>query len=367
MKYEATTSLRRKFHVSLTSIGLGNIAERLADDLSVRLAGDDTITWFQKLDVVFRDLAVGSAAASVKETQGEALVRLSWHLRAHLHRALARLHSRHTGTMEQCKAMIKIGKQMQRLATAFNMPATGYNFFYLTKGGPLMLLRMAKSIMIGENLMLFPGTISSCQAGEALHAYGKLAFKFLTSGRPGCHEEYLESRFLWQIAASTGEFPVKFEYKPSSRTRFAEGDDVPSRGDSTCYVCARILSDSDVAALPHVGDFAYKKRYLRFAHGLCDCCARIDQIHADICMFPWTQGPTDQLIKDVAVKAQMDAARLKVNTDLEARRVRTEAADKAEAALQAKAPSAGDIAENLADTEPPLNEGALDFADYGFS
>jgi hypothetical protein len=42
-------------------------------------------------------------------------------------------------------------------------------------------------------LIALPGTISSCQAGEALHAYGKLAFKFLTSGRPGCHEEYLES------------------------------------------------------------------------------------------------------------------------------------------------------------------------------
>ena len=355
VEYDDKGSLQRKYHQGLAAARLSRISEGLAKNppASVRLAGDDTITWFQNLDAIF------AAAVGDDETPWEKLEREGWYLRAHLHRALARLHSKHTGTLDQLEAMVNIGQMMQRLANHLQHPQT-YNFFYLTKAAPLLLKELAPSIMLSSSTLLFPGSLSSCQGGEALHAYSKLAFALLTSQRPGCHHEYMETRLIFQIAGGSGDFDVRFEHTPKSRDRFAEGAD-DDADDGTCFCCRKMLNDSDGAEPPGSMDErsrAFARRYLRFAEPMCTRCLPLARVAADLCSTRYALGETKDRLEEAAVRARLETRRHELETELEARRV---AAERAEAERVRKAAEAAGIDE-LADSLGEDDEAAAELA-----
>ena len=67
------------------------------------------------------------------------------------------------------------------------------------------------------------GLLSSAQGWERLHAFLKVNFPVLTSGKKGCEERYLQYRNLLHVTSEHPEYrpPNSFSYKPhSSRHRF---------------------------------------------------------------------------------------------------------------------------------------------------
>ena len=260
------------------------------EGIKSRMMGDDVIDHWQ----LFADICdlMLRLAADNEHSQWTALGILA---RMHMHRCMSSMYSRHTMPVEFIDLLVAMGNDVQRLLFHTVQHAT-FTTAYWTKVNPQLLKRLRADIQISADKCWGLGSLASCQGFERLHAWLKLMFRLITHGRHGSHHDYLQDRFIFQIAGENGDFDCPSQYRPDRRHRFADengwsasnsthhkrGPTDSSTGDKQCATCNR-KCDSVASLSAHALDPPHFKCY-RFSEGeICVVCTRLANFIREAC------------------------------------------------------------------------------------
>jgi hypothetical protein len=209
-----------------------------------------------------------------------------------------------------------------------------YSDFYLSKGNPYGLKKLASGLVIadanGEKTTRIFGVASVAgeQGGERFNAWHKMMYPLLTNGQAGSEERYLEAIYAVRGACASGDFPTNATppITKHRRTRWPDDESATAAAaPSANCACGRpgsgVVFETLKRALPcAVALHLVKgKRACPTCH---DCAEVIFELARDK-----PTGVCEKVIKMQEFVRVKEAAQVRFDTGAEKRRVRSELAE----------------------------------------
>jgi hypothetical protein len=352
--YKCGDTYRQRLYAALRSCGarVARHVAKLEAAEEFRIAGDDTIDVFMNAWRLDTALRIESAKSDPKKFWW--LQRAMLTSRLHTHRALSYFQVRYTLDASDVDVMIKLGEIYQFLHKHTGMAVT-YSDFYLSKGNPYGLKKLAPDLIIadenGEKTTRIFGvaSIAGEQGGERFNAWHKMMYPLLTNGKAGSEELYLEAIYAVRGACASGDFPTNATPAITQNRRQRWPDDKPP-------TAAAASTTSCACGCPSSGvDFDRLKREVQCAGALhlvkgkraCPTCHDCLEVIFELARDKPT-GVCEKVIKILEFVRVKEAAQVRFDVDAEKRRVRSVIAE-CELAKQAACARTAEVEEEDSD------------------
>ena len=369
---------RRRLFAAMRACGRGlgrhveNLEARMTggEFQTFRIAGDDAIDFF--LSSWRLDDALALAPRHEDAAEYFWFQRTTLAVRARVHRAMSYYQVRYSLPRADVAKMIELGEMYQWVHKHAGMGVT-YSDFYLTKGNPYGLQRLAGDLIIanekGEPTSSIFGVaaVAGAQGGERFNAHHKIMYPLMTSGRAGSEYDYVLSTYAVRLAIASGDFPESAPpliHKNQRRRWPVEDDDeedTPTRGggdtaraDWSC-ACGRPSSPSeeyDVLELdvPRASCLRLERGYM-----MCRTCHNVAKMLCELCQEKPT-GTSTRVIELKELARKHEAAQARLDTRAEANRNRRAKEEKKKIEEARRVATASDQLEVEQVDTPPLVE-----------